>query len=68
MDTIQRNVTGKACYSVDEFCSAHAISRAMFYKLKAEGRGPKTMSVGSRTLVSMEAAAEWRRSCEGEAA
>jgi hypothetical protein len=68
MDTIQGNVTGKACYSVDEFCSSHSISRAMFYKLRAEGKGPKTMSVGSRTLVSFEAAADWRRACEAGAA
>jgi hypothetical protein len=40
----------------------------MFYKLKADGRGPRTMSVGSRTLVSIEAAADWRRACEGEVA
>jgi len=68
MDTIQGNVTGKACYSVDEFCSSHSISRAMFYKLRAEGKGPRTMSVGTRTLISSEAAADWRRACEAEAA
>jgi hypothetical protein len=80
MNTIQGNVTGpekkpaktpgipKACYSVNEFCLAHAISRAMFYKLRLEGKGPKTMSVGSRTLISSEAAADWRRACEGEVA
>ena len=64
MDSIQGNVTGKACYSVDEFCSSHAISRAMFYKLRADGKAPRTMSVGSRTLISYEAASDWRRSCE----
>jgi predicted DNA-binding transcriptional regulator AlpA len=64
VDTVQGNVTGKACYSVDEFCSAHAISRAMFYKLRADGNAPRTMAVGSRTLISYEAAADWRRACE----
>jgi predicted DNA-binding transcriptional regulator AlpA len=68
MDIVQGNVTGKACYSVDEFCSAHAISRAMFYKLRADGKAPRTMSVGSRTLISYEAAADWRRLCESEVA
>jgi predicted DNA-binding transcriptional regulator AlpA len=68
MDSIQGNVSGKACYSVDEFCSAHAISRAMFYKLRADGRAPRTMAVGSRTLISYEAATEWRRACESTAA
>jgi predicted DNA-binding transcriptional regulator AlpA len=64
MDYSTASQAGKACYSVDEFCSAHAISRAMFYKLRADGRAPRTMSVGSRTLISYEAAADWRRSCE----
>jgi predicted DNA-binding transcriptional regulator AlpA len=68
MDTVQGNVTGKACYSVDEFCAAHSISRAMFYKLRTDGKAPRTMSVGSRTLISCEAAADWRRLCESEAA
>jgi hypothetical protein len=61
MNTIQGNVTGKACYSVDEFCSSHSISKAMFYKLRAVGKAPQTMAVGSRTLISYEAAADWRR-------
>jgi len=64
VDTIQGNGSGKACYSIDEFCSAHAISRAMFYKLRAAGKAPVTMSVGTRTLISCEAAANWRRACE----
>ena len=66
VDNIQGTVSGKACYSVDEFCSAHAISRAMFYKLRNEGKAPRTMSVGTRTLISFEAAADWRRQCESE--
>jgi hypothetical protein len=64
MDTIQGNVAGKACYSIDEFCSSHRISRPMYYKLRAAGKAPRTMSVGTRTLISYEAAADWRRACE----
>jgi hypothetical protein len=36
----------------------------MFYKLLAEGKGPRTMAVGARKLVSQESAAEWRRQME----
>jgi hypothetical protein len=61
---ITSDSAGKACYSIDEFCVAHAISRAMFYKLRNEGKGPRTMLVGTRTLISFEAAADWRRQCE----
>jgi len=66
VNTTQSN-PGKACYSVDEFCSAHSISRAMFYKLLADGKGPRTMAVGARKLISHEAAADWRRQMEAAA-
>jgi predicted DNA-binding transcriptional regulator AlpA len=49
---------------IDQFCSAHNISRAMFYKLLKLGQGPRLMKVGARTLISDEAAADWRRQCE----
>lgn len=56
--------TSKKAFSIDEFCSAHGISRAMFYKILKEGTGPRTMRVGSRTLISDEASADWRRQME----
>lgn len=54
--------------SVAEFCHEHGISRATFYKLVAEGRGPILAKIGRRTLISAEAAATWRRQLEQEAA
>ena len=53
--------------SIREFCRLHGISEDQFYKMKREGWGPITMKVGSRTLISYEAAAEWRRAREAEA-
>jgi len=53
-------------YSVDEFCRRHNLCRASFYNLVKAGRGPRIMKVGSRTLISIEAAAEWRRRMESE--
>jgi predicted DNA-binding transcriptional regulator AlpA len=54
--------------SVAEFCHQHGISRGTFYKLLGEGRGPKAIKVGRRTLITIEAAAEWRRRMEQVAA
>ena len=51
--------------TVDEFCQGHRISRGTFYNLLKDGRGPAVMKVGARTLVSTEAASEWRRAMEG---
>lgn len=64
MDSLQPDVTGRKASSIDEFCTDHRISRAMFYKLLAEGKAPRVMKVGSRTLISIEAAAAWRARME----
>lgn len=51
-------------YSVDEFCARHRISSQLFYKLKRQGLMPATFNVGTRVLISREAAAAWRRARE----
>ena len=53
--------------SIREFCRLHGISEDQFFKMKREGWGPVTMKVGSRTLISVEAAADWRRKREAAA-
>jgi hypothetical protein len=53
-------------YTIDEFCQAHRICRAHFYNLLKNGTGPRIMKVGSRTLVSVEAATDWRLKLEDE--
>ena len=53
-----------AAYSVNPFCKSHGISRSLFYKSLAEGWGPVIMKVAGRTLISVEAAADWRRRME----
>lgn len=51
-------------YSIDEFCARHRISTQLFYKLKPQGLMPATFKVGTRVLISREAAAVWRRERE----
>jgi hypothetical protein len=52
-------------YSIAGFCAAHGgMSEAFFHKLVALGLGPRIMRVGGRTMISIEAAAEWRRARE----
>jgi hypothetical protein len=50
----------RAVYTIAEFCLAHQISQAMYFKEKAAGRGPLEMKVGARRYISFEAAAAWR--------
>jgi hypothetical protein len=38
----------------------------MYYKLKKQDQGPREMKIGTRTLITFEAAAKWR--AEREAA
>lgn len=55
-------------FSVDEFCHAHRISRALFYKMLAARCGPAIIKAGKRTLISAEAASAWRRRMEAATA
>jgi hypothetical protein len=59
-----RSAVVLAAYSIQQFCEAHNISVDLYFKLQRQGLGPKTMKVGSRTLISAESAAAWRRARE----
>lgn len=54
----------RGAFTVQQFCEAHSFTKVLFYKLLKEGRGPRIMKVGTRTLISVEAAADWRRQME----
>ena len=56
----------KRVWSVDEFCAAHEISRASFYKLRAQGEAPATFKLGRKTLITDSAASDWLRAVSGE--
>ena len=57
----------KPSFTIPEFCADHGgISKSFFHKLVNEGRGPKIFKVGRRTLISSEAAAEWRALMESQ--
>ena len=50
-------------YTIDEFCTAHRISKATLYGLREQGRGPDVIRTGDRGLIiSREAAQQWRLS------
>lgn len=50
--------------SIRQFCEAHNISVDTYFRLARVGNGPQPMRVGGRTLISIEAAAAWRRDRE----
>jgi predicted DNA-binding transcriptional regulator AlpA len=52
--------------SVPVFLAEHGISRSLFYRLVNEGRGPRLTKIGGRTLITAEAATEWRARMERE--
>ena len=49
-------------FTVNEFCARHRISVQLFYKNRRQM--PRTFNVGTRVLISKEAAAVWRRERE----
>jgi hypothetical protein len=53
----------KDAFSIAAFCARHGFSRAGYYNLPPNER-PREMRIGSRVLISKEAAADWRRDRE----
>jgi predicted DNA-binding transcriptional regulator AlpA len=54
----------RRAFTLNGFCEAHGISRAMFYKLLKAGQAPRFARIGSKILITTEAAAEWIRARE----
>ena len=54
--------------SIEAFCDRHHICRATFYNLMKAGKAPRTMKVGSRRRITLEAEAEWQHEREAEVA
>ena len=52
---------GRDAHSIPEFCQRHGISESFFHKLRSQGLGPRTMRIGTRVLISKEAARAWRK-------
>ena len=52
--------------SVPSFCADNGLSRSLFYRLLRDKRGPRVTKIGRRSLISAEAAAEWRARMERE--
>ncbi|MGY3360515.1 hypothetical protein ACVWZK_007178 [Bradyrhizobium sp. GM0.4] len=58
------NQVPRAAYSIPEFCKAHRICEAFYYKLRNAGLGPREMRAFRKVTVSIEAATDWRRARE----
>ena len=54
--------------TIDEFCRRHGLSRPFYYKIKAQGLGPREIKLNSKVLITREAASDWRRERELETA
>jgi hypothetical protein len=58
----------RRAYSIPQFCDAFSISVETYFKLARKGEGPRTFKIGSRTLISAQAAEQWLAEREREAA
>jgi hypothetical protein len=54
----------RAAYTIREFCDAHRISKSTYYNLRKQGLGPDEARVRDRVIITMEAAARWRKARE----
>jgi hypothetical protein len=50
--------------SIAEFCDAFRISIDFYFAMAKRGEGPRTMKIGARTLIPIEAVDEWQAARE----
>jgi predicted DNA-binding transcriptional regulator AlpA len=54
----------KDCLTIAEFCERNSVSRTKYYELKKQGMAPREIHIGSKPLITREAAADWRQQME----
>ena len=54
--------------SIPGFCQRHGICVATFYNMKKQNAAPRVMKIGSRSIITEEAEAEWLRKMQSAAA
>jgi predicted DNA-binding transcriptional regulator AlpA len=64
MNLESSSLVERRAFTLNGFCEAYGISRAMFYKLLKAGQAPRFAKIGSKILIATDAAAEWLRSRE----
>ena len=50
----------QAVFTITEFCTAHRMSRSRLYLEWKAGTGPLFLRIGTKVLITREAAAAWR--------
>lgn len=56
--------TSNQAINIKTFCKNFGISTSMFYKLRRQGKAPKSMLIGKRRLITTEAITEWQKQME----
>jgi hypothetical protein len=53
-------------FTIPEWCEYRRLSISMFYRLRAQGKAPATLSVGRHQTITVEADAAWARERQAE--
>jgi hypothetical protein len=54
----------RVAFPVPVFCGRNNLSEPSYYKMRAQGLGPKEMRIGTKVLITLAAEAEWQRARE----
>jgi hypothetical protein len=59
--------TERRAFTVAEFCDAYRLSKAQYYELKKDKKGPVEAHVRGRVIISLAAAEKWLEERQAEA-
>jgi hypothetical protein len=65
---MQTEIPPQPVFTIKKFCERYEIAPSFFFKLQRQGKAPRTLRVGSKVLITSQAAADWIAAREAETA
>jgi hypothetical protein len=66
LTSLQHNLAPTAAYTIDEWCHWRRLSKALYFKLQRQGKGPRVTRINRKVTISREADAAWAAAREAE--
>lgn len=60
------SMSSQQALTIEQFCQRYQISRAMFYKLQAQGLAPQTLKLGRAVRIASSAMLTWEQAMQAD--
>ena len=68
IEVVESGTSRRKAITIRRFCADWDISPAFYFKLQQQGRGPRTLRLGAKVLITDDAEADWASELQRETA